>query len=548
MMSWIGNFLRRLFRREKPRPQETQRVKREEAQIPWKRLAALLAPEQKPDKRPKLQTAKPGAGVVPKADLAQVLACDATPYDELNSSSMFGDYVFPGYPYLAELAQVPEYRKMGATLAEEMIREGIEFRTKGEGDAKLDRIRDLQDWFTRHNVLRTCAAAIERDAWFGRCQIYLDVTKPNGKQLVSDDAVELSTPLSLNAKKIGKGCFKSLRVIEPTWSYPGIYNSTDPLKANYYRPETWYVMGKTVHASRLLMVCSTPVPDMLKAAYSFGGLSLSQMAQPYVNNWLRTRQAVSDIVSNFSVNGIKTPLQTQLQSPLGQSQLFDRMQFYNAVKNNRGMMLLDKEQEEFFQVNTPLSTLDALQAQSQEHMSSVSSIPLVKLFGIQPSGLNASSDGEIRVFYDFIASRQQRDLRPLLEVMTKIAQLDLYGDVDDDIVFVFMPLYQLSEVEEAAAHKTEADTDAVYVQAGAISSLDVRKKLANDPNSGYAGLDVSEDDEDEPDADPESEQAPEEEGEPQNNRDTRSVAGDSAERRHRGVVSPKTARRNQRHA
>jgi Protein of unknown function (DUF1073) len=53
-----------------------------------------------------------------------------------------------------------------------------------------------------------------------------------------------------------------------------------------------------------------------------------------------------------------------------------------------------------------LQDLDWLLAQSQEQISSVSRIPLVKWTGISPSGLNASSEGEIRVYYDLIHSEQ----------------------------------------------------------------------------------------------------------------------------------------------
>ncbi|WP_198327721.1 hypothetical protein [Mesorhizobium sp. WSM1497] len=35
----------------------------------------------------------------------------------------------------------------------------------------------------------------------------------------------------------------------------------------------------------------------MKPTYSFGGLSLSQMVKPYVDNWLETRQSVNDIIS-----------------------------------------------------------------------------------------------------------------------------------------------------------------------------------------------------------------------------------------------------------
>ena len=40
-------------------------------------------------------------------------------------------------------------------------------------------------------------------------------------------------------------------------------------------------------------------------------------------------------------------------------------------------------------------------------MAAISRIPLVKLLGIQPAGLNASSEGELIAFEDWIASFQR---------------------------------------------------------------------------------------------------------------------------------------------
>lgn len=262
----------------------------------------------------KFEAYEPAPGVVPAARLSEVMACDSSPYNFLNNGGISGQYMFLGYPALAELAQVPEYRKMGSIIAEDMVREGIEFRSKGDGD-KADQIGKIDEWFRQHNVMGTLQAAIERDAWFGRCQVYIDVKKTGGA-LASEDPVELATPLALVDKKIAKGSFAGLRLVEPVWSYPGIYNSTNPLGADYYRPSTWFVMGKEVHRSRLLTLISNPVPDILKAAYSFGGVPLIQLARPYVDNWLRTRQSVSDVVHSFSTSGILTNLETLLQTPM----------------------------------------------------------------------------------------------------------------------------------------------------------------------------------------------------------------------------------------
>jgi phage-related protein (TIGR01555 family) len=260
-------------------------------------------------------------------------------------------------------------------------------------------------------------------------------------------------------------------------------------------------MGKKVHTSRLLTFVGRELPDILRPAYNFCGLSMSQMAKPYVDNWLRTRQSVSDLLHSFSVSGIKTNMQATLGGIGGEDMLM-RAQLFNQTRDNRGLFMLDKETEEFFNVSTPLGTLDHLLAQSQEQMASVAGIPLVKLLGITPSGLNASSDGEIRAFYDFIGSYQQHLFGRHLETVLKIIQLNEFGVIDDEIGFRFEPLWELNETERAAVRKTDVDTAVELINAGVLHPEEERKRLATTEDSLYHGLDV--DDVPEPPEDPEN--------------------------------------------
>src|SRR5262249_37704416 len=162
-------------------------------------------------------------------------------------------------------------------------------------------------------------------------------------------------------------------VIEPLWTYPGNYNSTNPLAEDFYRPRSWYVMNREVHASRLLTFVSRPLPDLLKPAYAFGGLSLSQIAKPYVDNWLRTRQSVSDLLHSFSTMVLKTNLAAVLDAG-GAEQMLRRAVLFNQARDNRNLMMIDHDTEDFANVSAPLGSLDRLQAQSQEHMAAVTGI------------------------------------------------------------------------------------------------------------------------------------------------------------------------------
>lgn len=394
---------------------------------------------------------------------------------------------FLGYAYLSELAQRPEYRVMSETIASEMTRKWIQF-TSGEDndDEKSERINELEAEFKRLNVRDLFCRATEQDGFFGRGHIYIDTGD-------TEDPDELKQSIGdgwdgRSISKLKKKPIKALRNVEAIWCYPSGYNTTNPLLDNWYRPDKWYVQGNEVHSSRFLTFIGREVPDILKPTYSFGGLSLSQMAKPYVDNWLQTRQSVNDIISAFSVFVLKSNLTETLQAD--GEQLFRRAALFNAVRDNRGLMMIDKETEEFDNVSAPLSGLDALQSQAQEHMAAVSHIPIVKLLGIQPAGLNASSEDQMRSFYDYINSYQEHLYRDQLRRLLGIVMLSLWGELDDTIDFEFVPLWSLDEKGQAEVRKIKAETDDLLIGAGSISSEESRTRVANDPGSDYAAIEV----------------------------------------------------------
>jgi uncharacterized protein len=451
-------------------------------------LRASAAPA-KPKVNP-FKIAMPPPGVLPPDAPAPSMAQDSAMGSALGWAGAFGGQAFAegleflGYPYLAELAQRPEYRVITETIATEMTRKWIKFHGVGDED-KTPKIKAIEDEFTRLGVKDAFRKAAEIDGYFGRAHIYLDTGS-------TDDRDELRLTIgngqnAMSKAKVGRGSLKRIRVIEPVWTYPSSYNATDPLKPDWYKPSSWFVQGKEVHSTRLLTFIGREVPDLLKPAYSFGGLSMSQMAKPYVDNWLRVRQSVSDLISTFSTSGIKTDLAQMLSA--GGEQLFKRLVLFNSNRDNQGLMVLDKDTEEFFNVSTPLGTLDQLQAQAQEHMASVSRIPLVKLLGISPAGLNASSEGEIETFDDTINAGQEAQIRPNLTRLLHFVQLSLWGQVDLGITFTFVPLSDLTPKEKAEVEKIEAETDEIRVNSSVLAPAEVRKRVANEPDSPYQGID-----------------------------------------------------------
>lgn len=428
-----------------------------------------------------------------------ITAASAWAVQGIYNGAFYEGQAFLGYAYLAQLAQRPEYRRPVEVIATQATRKWIELQAAGGENAedKTEKIKLLEAAIEKFKVRERFRELSEQDSFFGRAHLYIDTGATN-------DRAELKTPIGTGADatsdvKLGKGFLKALKTVEPVWCYPNGYDSNDPLKPEWYNPQTWFVQGKEIHSSRLLCFVAREVPDLLKPAYSFGGLAMTQMGKPYVDNWIRTRQSVSDLVSNFSMNALKTDLATTV-SGMGDD-LYARVDLWNAIRDNAGMLLLNKDSEDLVNVAVPLGTLDMLQAQSQEHMAAVWGVPLVELLGISPHGLNASSDGEIRTFEDNVHAYQEKFYRPGLSRVIDLIQVSEFGAVDPGITYVFVPLHTMTEKEEADIRKTEAETDAILVNdVNAISPQEVRARVAADPNTPYHSLDV--DDLPEPPADP----------------------------------------------
>jgi uncharacterized protein len=452
----------------------------------WGELAGLLkvSKRSRSAERPKtsLKLPRPYPGVLPAG--APTLAQDGQISAVYNFGEQAGGwegYGFMGYAMLAELAQIPEFRKPSEILANEMTRKWVKLISTSDSD-KTEKLKDLEDEFERLGVQEAFRQAFEGDNFFGRMQIFPVIKGFEGDLL--------KTPLDIKAN-VERDSLVALRVIEPIWTYPNDYNSVDPTAANFYKPQSWFVLSQQIHASRMLTVVSRPVPDILKPAYLFGGVSLTQLLHPYVENWRRTRQSVSNITHNFSTPVLKTDL-GKLTEPGGAQLLFNRIDVFNNARDNQGAMVVDNEKEDFVNVSAPLSGLDKLQAQAQEQMAAIAGIPLVKLFGITPSGLNASSDGEIRSLYDTIESTQERIGTPHLRRLLDLIQMSKFGMIDSDIGFVWEPLWSLDEKGLAEVRKINAETDCAYADHGILDPLEIRLTVAAEENSRYASINVDE--------------------------------------------------------
>lgn len=458
-------------------------------EIPWGRIAELLQPPE--PKLPRLTLPDVLPGVRPpegkwpageKLVLAQDSGCteiamDSAPVEPAAwgfSNGQVGiGLAFLGFPYLAELAQISEYRIPAEALSTEMTRRWLELTNTGDEDLK-DTLQEITARAEQLNLQGLVREALLKTEQFGRAHLYVSVKG-------QDDERTRQLPLT----EIGKGDLLGFSCIEPYWLTPYSWNSTQPERSDFYKPQSWFVLGRKTHTTRLLTFILREVPDLLKPAYDFAGISITQLMMPYVQRWLRTAKNVNDVINIFSIVTLHTELQSLLQDP---DKFMKRLQTFVQTRDNRGLMMIQKDTEDLTVQNVSLASLDKLQAQAQEHMATPARMPLIKFFGITPTGLNTDGgEEEMRVWYDYVHSLQEL-ISPLIKRAFEFIQMDLYGKVNPNIGHKWIELFEPTGKEKAEIRTADAQRDGVLIEKSVVSPDEVRDKLKADPESGYNNL------------------------------------------------------------
>ena len=390
---------------------------------------------------------------------------------------------FIGYPVLAGLTQNGLIHAGIEMIADEMTRKWIDLQTTGnlEGGEQNPIIADLKTDMERFKIRTLFHDASRLVSQYGGCLAYVDTG--------DDDPATLMTPLYLDAGTFKPGSLNGIRLIEPFNISPGFYNANNPLAADYFKPRSWFILGREVHASRFLYFSSALPPTMLLPAYNFFGVPLAQTVLDVVQHFTECREAEARLLKKFSLTVFKTDM-SDLMNGMEDTNIRARLKYFVQNCDNDGLMTIDKEREDIIKVETPLAGVTDIVRQSMEMVAAYFGEPTVKLWGISPGGFNSTGEADLRNHYDHVAATQEKMFREPLNAVLRLLQYNRRGTVDESITASFVPIGDEDAGQIANVNKTKADTASVYLQNGVLSAEEVRQMLADDEQSGYTTIDV----------------------------------------------------------
>lgn len=289
---------------------------------------------------------------------------------------------------------------------------------------------------------------------------------------------DLSKPLSINPQSIMALRVYSAARIECTTS-----DIVDDPHSKYFDDIEVFTIRKRngtpmkVHASRCLIFKGEEAPDetTVDFKYKYWGIPVLMGIWDRLKNFGSIEKGIANLMLEFNIGKYTISNLASLLSQNtedGLQQIYSRMEIINASKSLINSVLLG-EGEEYTRDAASVSGVDAILDRFMIFLSAVSGIPVTRLWGRSPAGENATGESDMRQYYDDISAMQETQVEPPLNRLVTI--IGGYLNVADTS-FVFNPLWQPTESEQAIIDKTNAETDQIYINTAVRTPEDVQNE------------------------------------------------------------------------
>ena len=370
-------------------------------------------------------------------------------------------------------------RRIIDAVADDMTREWIYLDDEEDGDEGSAKV--INDELVRLGAESTMNEAIRWQRLFGGSLIIvgaMDGRKPSEPLRENQIRnIEYLKVVDRTDVEIGRSVFDK-NVNSPTFGQVLQY------QVNYHISDGTYV-PMLVHRSRVIPFFNDPIPARARLGVTwdnrYWGMSSLQSIYETLRDLGGITQSTLNLLYEFIIARFRIKdLSKILQLPNGEALITNRLQVMNASKSTINAVIMDSE-DDFERQYATTAGLPELIDRFMLMLAGASSIPVTRLFGRSPAGLNATGENDLRNYYDMVEANQRNRLLPsitrLIQLICAWKKIAVVPEI------TFNSLYQLSEEEkakiekmEAETEKMEADTLNVYVQMGALDPDEVRQE------------------------------------------------------------------------
>jgi hypothetical protein len=341
-----------------------------------------------------------------------------------------------------------------------MTREGIQV----ESEMPPDEIDELNEYWTNFELWHRLNLTLKWARLYGGAVAAIII-----------DGQDPSTELRLDS--IRKGQFAGLIVLDRWMLWPHQELVKAPGR-NFGKPAMYEVVADAraiprmrIHHSRCIRFDGADLPYWQRMAENEWSLSVIEPMWDRMIAFDSATQGAAQLIYKAHLRVLKLPQYRELIATGGTmlGAVHQMISMIRMMQTNEGMTVIDAEDE--YQVNSyAFGGLSDMMIQFGQQVSGASDVPMTRLFGQSPAGMNATGESDLRNYYDGIKSRQEFGLRPIIKQLLDITHRSLRGrPLPAGFNFSFKPLWQMQEVEKAGIAAQTAQTISTYIESGVFT-------------------------------------------------------------------------------
>jgi len=360
-----------------------------------------------------------------------------------------------------------------------------------------DMLRAWREWQAENADIEAIEEAEKRHEVKAKIGLALVLARLYGGSAIVIGA-DVATPMApLNLRRIGRGGLQYLTVLPKRVIHVSEIER-DPASPYFGQPKS-YLVGSSIggqveiHPSRVIPFVGMRRPDIDVNPDGWGDSVLS-VVYDAIHAAALTSTGIAELVHDSKVDVISIPnLGATLSTDQGTQAITRRFSAANALKSINNVLLLD-DTEKWDRKQTSFTGLPDVLASFMQIVSGAADIPVTRLLGTAPKGLNATGDGDLRNYYDMLDGMRHDVLCPVLDRIDAVLWADALGKPKPkDAFWSFSSLWQMSETEKADLAKKYAETAKIYADMNIMPEEALAQGVVNQlvESEIYPGLEAA---------------------------------------------------------
>lgn len=290
----------------------------------------------------------------------------------------------------------------------------------------------------------------------------------------------------LRPETVSKGQFKGLYVLDRWMCQPSLTEKVTEFGPHFGEPLNYTVTTsqtpldrKVIHYSRVVRIDGVDLPYQQRFSEQGWGQSVIERLYDRLVAFDSTTQGAAQLVYKAHLRTLSVEGLREILAAGGPAEraLLRNVEMIRRLQSNEGLTLVDTK-DKFEAHQYTFSGLDNVLLQFGQQLSGALQIPLVRLFGQSPAGLNATGEADMEMYRDNIKQQQERRLRSPFDTIIDVAwRSELGSEPPKDLAHEFRSLAQMSDVEKATVANTVADAVTKAFDLQAIDRATAMKEL-----------------------------------------------------------------------